>query len=112
MCARAGSKALECHERVRHRVRLGIKAYLHTAQCPCCGVDLRERARLLAHLSDRRRPWCARWVRRHVPPMSRSALAKLDEELRVARLEGRRAGCSHPRAVRPALLRGREVGRR
>ena len=102
------TRALECNRRMRHGDRIAIKAFLHTSRCPCCKVDFRERARLLNHVSDRRRPKCANFIRANVAPMSAKGVRKFDREVRAARARSRRSGSLQLRAWLPALKRGKE----
>ena len=111
-CSFATHRALESHARAKHGDRLLIKRFVHGTVCPCCGTDYRDRLRLVAHLSDRRRPHCATWVMANVQPLPDSKLQALDAADRKARTDAQRAGLTHPRAFRPARRAdGRVIGR-
>ena len=113
-CTRAfaSQKALESHCRTKHGDRLDIRRYIRTSVCPACGTDYRERLRCIAHLSDRRRPVCAGWVKHHVVPMAESQVKQLDEVDKVQRRAAWQAGHSTHIAKLPARRGdGRVVGR-
>ena len=108
----ASQKALESPCRMKHGDRLDIRRYVRNAVCPCCGTDFRDRLRYISHLSDRRRPSCALWVKSSVRPMPDSDLAKLDEVDRKLRTEAQRRGHTCHIAVVPARRQdGRIIGR-
>ena len=88
--------------RIKHGDRLDIRRYVTSAVCPACGVDFRDRIRCISHLSDRRRPACADYVRQFVPAMSDSEVLRLDTKDRVLRREARRKGHTHHIALLPA----------
>ena len=52
----ASARACASHERIAHRMTTKAKRYLHSAVCPRCKVDFRQKIRLLAHWSESRRP--------------------------------------------------------
>ena len=116
-CARcdrafASQLALEAHCRVKHGDRLDIRRFVRDSVCPACATDYRERIRCIAHLSDRRRPACADWVQRNVPPLSDAELQKLDEVDRALRRSAWRQGHTHHIAKLPAIRKnGRAIGR-
>jgi hypothetical protein len=113
-CSRAfaSQKALESHRRAKHGDRLDIRRYVRTPVCPCCGTDYRERLRCIAHLSDKRRPGCADWVRGSVVPMPDPEVKRLDEIDKVLRTETSWMGRSTHIAKQPARRSdGRVVGR-
>ena len=70
----ASSKALCSHRRTKHGHRLAIKDFLATAVCPCCKCDYRQRLRLIAHVSESRRPNCRDWILQHCTPLDTPAL--------------------------------------
>ena len=108
----ASSKALCSHRRTKHGHRLAIKDFLATAVCPCCKCDYRQRLRLIAHVSDRRRPNCRDWILQHCTPLPEATIKKLDKEDTTLRREAQRKGRSHHIAVLPALRAdGNIVGR-
>ena len=108
----ASQKALECHRRVKHGDRLDLKRFIAGSTCPACGTDYRDRLRCLQHLSDRRRPLCATWVRANVAPLPAFQVAKLDEVDRALRRDARRKGHTHHISILPALRSdGSIVGR-
>ena len=108
----ATSKALCSHRRAKHYHRLTIKDFLSSAVCPCCKCDYRQRLRLIAHVSDSRRPKCRDWILQHCAPLSEAFKKKLDKEDTTLRREAQRRGRSHHIAVLPALRPdGQIIGR-
>ena len=102
-CAFASARARDSHIRAKHGVRSPFRERIATSICPCCGVDFRQRVRLLNHLGDKRRPRCATFVLAHCPLLSPERVASLDQDDRLARRSAQRAGRSQIRAVEPAL---------
>ena len=107
------SKALAQHMRIFHKVRAPMRAFAPSdGKCRACGVAFQTRLRLLAHLSDSRRPRCRNWHLAHAEPLSAEVISALDAEDKALRLAAQRAGLSHVIAVQPALAScGRVVGR-
>ena len=100
-CAFSSQRALESHQRAKHGARLDIQDFLANAVCPACGKNFHERVRLIAHVSDRRRPRCREWITANVPrlpPARAEALRLKDRELRRA---AQQQGHSHHLATRP-----------
>ncbi len=109
----ASQTALEAHCRVKHGDRLDIRRYISDSVCPACGTDYRERLRCIAHLSDRRRPGCAEWVRQNAARLSDEEVSKLDEVDREMRRMAWRQGHTHHIAKLPAIRHdGTVIGRR
>ena len=107
----SSSKGLEQHSRIKHGDRLDIRRFVHSATCPACGTDFRDRLRCIAHLSDRRRPACAIWFKSNVVPLEDQRLLELNSADTLLRREAFKKGCSHHRAKLPAVRRdGRIVG--
>ena len=51
----ASLKALQAHERARHRKRTKLASLVGSSKvCPCCHVQFSTRSRLLAHVSEKR----------------------------------------------------------
>ena len=98
----ASQMALEAHCRVKHGDRLDIRRYVSGSVCPACGTDYRERIRCIAHLSDRRRPACAVWVKQAVTPLPDDEVRTLDEADKVLRREAWRQGHTHHIGKAPA----------
>ena len=108
----ASQMALQAHCRAKHGDRLDIRRYVRNSTCPACGTDYRDRLRCIAHLSDRRRPRCAEWVRINVSPMSGSEVSAFDAIDRQLRREAWRKGHTHHIAKLPALRpNGQVVGK-
>ena len=99
----AMSKALCSHRRTKHGNRITIKDFPASATCPCCKCDYRQRLRLIAHVSDGRRPKCRDWILQHCAPLTEANIMRLDKEDTKLRREGQRKGRSHHIAVLPAL---------
>eukprot|EP00973_Karenia_brevis_P066405 9228554-Karenia_brevis.AAC.1 len=99
----ASQRALESHRRAKHGDRLGIRLYVPSAECPCCGTNFRQRLRCLAHLSDRRGPKCREWVMANCPPMSAADGARLDAIDTELRRTAQRARRGHHIARLPAM---------
>ena len=94
-------RALESHQRAKHGTRLEIQDYLPSATCPCCGKNFHERVRLIAHVSDRRRPKCRDWILVHVPRLSQAKARELRLKDRELRRAAQQSGHSHHLASRP-----------
>ena len=114
-CVRAFEtpKALAQHLRIAHAVRSPMRVFA-TADgiCPACGVKLCTRLRLLAHLSDSRRPRCREWILQHGTPIAPEEVHALDEHDRLERRAAQRAGHTHAIATQPAMrANGQRTGR-
>ena len=105
----ASERALKSHRRAKHGERAQIRRYLRTPVCPCCGTDFVQRLRLLAHVSDSRRPRCREWILSNLSPMSEAEVSRLDAEDKRLRREAQRAGRSHHIAVAPARTASGQV---
>ena len=113
-CSRsfASARALKSHRRAKHGERSQLRCLLGSAVCPCCGTNFVQRLRLLAHVSDARRPRCREWILSNCSPLPPEEVARLDAEDQRLRREAQRAGRSHHIAVGPATTTdGRSVGR-
>ena len=77
-----------------------------------CGTQFGTRLRLLAHLSDVRRPKCRdRLQDGSFPALSTSRIAELDALDRIARRDAKRSGHTTPIAVGTALTAdGKRIG--
>jgi hypothetical protein len=106
-------KALSCHMRSKHGMRSPVKQYIDgTGICPVCGTNFLTRIRVIAHLSDVRRPKCRNVLlsgsRAPLPPSVQQALEELD---RTTRREALQAGHTHPIAYRSARTKdGKRIG--
>ena len=108
----ASQKALESHARAKHGSRLTIREHVANSICPCCKTDFKQRLRCIAHLSDRRRPRCADWVRTNCPRLSVSRLAELDVIDKELRRTRQQTGRPHHIAVLPVVSKhGKIIGR-
>eukprot|EP00959_Pyramimonas_sp_CCMP1952_P423052 8861964-Pyramimonas_sp.AAC.1 len=56
-----------------------MRCHLPDSKCPACGTDFAQRLRLIAHVSDSRRPKCRDWILSRCPRLPDSEVAKLDE---------------------------------
>jgi hypothetical protein len=108
----ATERALASHQRAKHGSRMAIRTFVEGTVCVACGTDYRQRLRLIAHLSDSRRPRCRNWIVANTSPLSPARVCELDDEDRVARNDARAQGHTHEIA-RGAARRadGRIVGR-
>ena len=105
-------RGLQSHQRAKHGARLQIRCYLSGSKCPACGTEFVQRLRLIAHVSDSRRPRCRDWLLSHCPRLPDAEVAKLDEVDRELRRSAQRAGHSHNLAVAPArTASGKVTGR-
>ncbi|CAK0829298.1 unnamed protein product, partial [Prorocentrum cordatum] len=66
----APKRALDSQARAKHGDRLLIPCKVAASTCPCCGTDFRDRLRLIAPSSDRRRPKCQDWILAHCSALS------------------------------------------
>ena len=73
------------HMRIVHGHRNLAREYipLGLVVCPARGTNFRERLRLIAHLSDSRRPKCASSLLDLLPKLSPEEMALADEQDRV-----------------------------
>ena len=99
-------RALASHQRAKHHVTLQIQDLLPSAVCPCCHKNFRERVRLLAHVSNYRRPACRTWILQHCQPLDSVQAAKLREVDRMHRRLAQRSGHSHHLATTPVISAG------
>ena len=106
-------KALGAHARTKHGDRTPIKQYVDdTGVCPICKSFYRTRIRVIAHLSDRRRPMCRDLVLAgEVPLLDPNIAAQLEDRDRQLLRDARKAGATHVMAVGSATdARGRRLG--
>ena len=106
-------KALASHQRVKHGIRNPMRAFAEAdGRCPVCRTLFHTRLRLLAHLSDERRPKCRdALMAGAVQPLSARRILELDALDKVARRDAHRLGYTHPLAVGRALTAdGRRTG--
>jgi hypothetical protein len=109
----ASLKALASHQRSKHGIRNPMRAFANVdGRCPICCTGFRTRLRLLAHLSDTRRPKCRdAALAGAVQPLPAKRILELDALDKVARREAHRQGYSHPIAVGTARTAdGRRTG--
>ena len=106
-------RALKCHQRKAHGCRSSVKKYADAdGVCICCGTVFSSRLRLVAHLTDRRRPKCWEYVQLHGKPLSDYRCEELDAADRAAQTEARRQGHTQPMSSAPARTKdGRAIGR-
>eukprot|EP00973_Karenia_brevis_P028821 3974320-Karenia_brevis.AAC.1 len=83
----ATAKALASHQRVVHGVRSPMRAFADAhGECPVCKSKYGTRLRLLAHLSDSRRPRCRNdLLSGQYPTLTDERIKELDAIDRVAR---------------------------
>ena len=91
------SKALKAHQRAKHGARNHLRYYCSdSGQCLACHKTFSTRWRLLAHLSDDRRPGCRDWVLAFGVKMSEDEVQRLDASDRVQRQVARKCGHTQP----------------
>ena len=80
--------------------------------CPICKTCFNSRLRLLAHLSDTRRPKCRdKLLCGTATPLSQKRIAVLDELDKVTRRNAQRLGQTHPVAIGSAVrANGKRIG--
>ena len=109
----ASAKALHQHCRKMHGYRDPTAKYINgSGVCPACKTNFKTRLRVLAHVSDVRRPKCRDVILSGAfPEMSCADLSKLALADREARKQARRDGHTHPLAVGSATTaRGKRIG--
>jgi hypothetical protein len=97
---------MQQHRGIRHKVRSPQRYHAEAhGRCGACGTCLLSRLRLLAHLSDPRRPKCWKYICDHPDRdahLSEERVKELDEADQIDRREAQRQGKSHVIAVGPA----------
>ena len=109
----SSAKALASHKRARHGARSPIKRYVDdSASCPSCGTHFCTRVRVIAHLSDARRPACRDRILADVTLLLPLSLyQKLEARDKVLRREALHSGHTHPIASGSArTVAGRRIG--
>ena len=101
----ASPKVLASHQRCAHGVRNPMRAFADAdGRCPVCAPLFHSRLRLLAHLSDTRRPKCRNiLLAGSIQPLPKRRIDELDVADKLARRAAQREGRSHPFAARSAL---------
>jgi len=102
------------HRRKKHDYALLVKRYIDgSGICPACKLNLRERHRVVAHVSDSRRPMCRDTILSSgAPPLDPSKFEELEELYRTQVREAKKRGRSHPEAHGSAVRAdGKRVGR-
>ena len=100
-------------QRAKHGFRSEARLYA-PASCVCeaCGTSFCSRTRLVAHLSDAKRPRCLEWLKTHSTPLDPEEVQRLDASDRAHRAQARKAGCTQPRSTGQAVAStGRRLGR-
>ena len=112
-CTFASERALKAHKRAKHQVRTEIRFFAdEDGQCQCCRTAFSSRLRLVAHLSDARRPSCREWMFVHGSKLDETRVAELDELDKAARNTARAGGLTQPLSRGPAYsARGKILGR-
>jgi len=108
------SKALSMHRRRKHGERCEVRKYAPlSAICPCCKTSFIQRFRLVAHLSDSRRPKCRDFVLSHCSELPPGILAEADATAAQERRKARKQGHTRPIASGgPAVnANGQRIGR-
>ena len=108
------TKALESHQRSKHKVLSDMRFYVEAdGVCPVRNTKFNSRIRCLAHLSDRRRTKCSDVIARgQVRRLADALVHTLDLHHRQQRRNAQQQGHTHPIAQKPATRRdGRVVGR-
>lgn len=98
-------KGLLSHLRAAHSINT-VMRYSAGAdrKCQCCQTVYSLRTRLIAHLTDYRRPKCHDWVLQHGSRLSESVVQPLDAADRELRSVQRRAGRTNVLSTGPAVL--------
>jgi hypothetical protein len=80
--------------------------------CQCCASVFSTRLRLIAHLSDARRPACRDWILLNGTPLDEVRVSDLDASDRKSRSEARKLGLTQPKSAQPAVnSHGKQIGR-
>ena len=94
-------KAIEQHMRMKHGFKKPVKQFVDSSGiCPICKTNFQQRLRVIAHLSDRRRPRCReRVLKGETPAVPEDVLADLERQDRELLRCAWREGSSHAIAV-------------
>jgi hypothetical protein len=105
-------RALATHKRTAHGQLSDIKRYAGgDGVCLACGTSFSTRLRLVAHVSDRRRPKCRDELLENHQPPPLDEVARLDALDWAYQKETRKRGHTQPLSSRQAMkLDGRNVG--
>eukprot|EP00435_Cladocopium_sp_Y103_P014689 s445_g3.t1 len=103
LCDRAfhNKLALSMHAVKVHGYQTAVRHYAIDGQCSNCGRDFHHRARLCAHL--RTATQCLERIRASFPPLTREAMATLNEEDRIRALQMRQQGWLPTKAEQPVV---------
>ena len=110
----ATEKACDSHCRSKHGMVSCIPKYINgSGICPACGTKFQSRIRVIAHLSDKRRPACRdRVLNGEFPLLPEQLFVQLQEADRHTRKMALHDGHTHPIAQASAVKAdGRRVGR-
>ena len=113
-CAFPTEKALNSHARSKHDVVSLIPKYIDgSGLCPACKSVFCSRIRVIAHLSDTRRPRCRdRVLAGEFPAIADDVFVQLQSSDRETRKSALHEGHTHPIAVGSAQRAdGNKVGR-
>jgi len=104
-CLFVSEKSLQSHMRSKHKLTSIIPQYINKSGiCPACGTFFQTRIRVIAHLSDRRRPRCRdRVLAGEFPALPFAEFAALQDEDRTTRRKALHAGHTHPLACGQAV---------
>ena len=100
----SSGKALASHQRTMHGIRSPMRLYADShGICPNCGTLFHTRLRLLAHLTDSRRPRCRLAILNgDYTPLSANRVQELDVLDTAARRDSHKLGQTHPIAIQSA----------
>eukprot|EP00435_Cladocopium_sp_Y103_P063510 s84_g25.t1 len=103
LCDRAfhSKLALSMHAVKVHGYQTAVRHYAIDGQCSNCGRDFHHRARLCAHL--RTSAHCFDRIRASFPPLTRDALATLNDDDRLRALQLRQQGWLPTKAELPVV---------
>jgi hypothetical protein len=113
-CVFASKKALDSHSRSKHNATSQIPVYIdNSGVCPACRTSFCSRIRVVAHLSDSRRPKCRdRVLAGEFPRIAHDLFLKLQEQDRIMKRLALREGHTHVIASGSATkLDGKTIGR-
>ena len=107
------AKSLGMHMRIKHGIRESLQSRIGDISiCPGCHTQYHSRARLLRHLTDKRRAVKCRELVNTLPLIPDDLYSQLTAKAADERKEARKVGMTHPLAIRSATKAdGRRTGR-
>ena len=107
------AKACNQHMRIRHAIKSPVKVYIDgSGVCPICQTNFSSRLRVLAHVSDTRRPKCRDQILAGAcAPLPRAVFSKLEAKDRSSLKAARKQGNTHVIATQSAITKqGKCIG--